>query len=345
MNTVVFSHQKIELPQPSLLPNKMELFDKLRERDIQPIMSFGGEAAFGDTHVEAYTLTREDLVHRTTSIALSEVGVIVNRLSRSFKRAALPESWNSADIPTVNENELRSLAFRKHRMQKEVFAHFGLGIPTALVETPTDVTEFIELNPSEEYIIKPTSGTFSQGVHRLVANDALRAFSEDETKLGTTLIQPAYDFSHAFPESFKAYDKDAQAGFEKWAKSDATKEFRMYGFYTPDRTDVFPAARAMKNGVDNWFFVDPDTIPETLFENTRKVLSRSAQLTGSRAIYGALDIAFGPKNATSDPDYHIVEFNGRMPYLVGYDKHAGVADTLRNMKADQIQRIIQNKEG
>lgn len=343
MNTVVFAHRKAELPKSSLLPNKMELFDKLEQRGIRPVVSLGAEAAFDDTSVEAHELVSEDTVRKTASVALADVGAIANRLDRSFKKMDMPDTWNDAHVATLNENELRSLVFRKHRVQDEVLTPLDLGIPTALVEAPVDAAEFIESNPSEEYIIKPTSGTFSKGVYRLAPEEVIRAFSEDESKLGTTLLQPAYDFSHAFPNSFEAYDHEALDDFEQWSKSNATKELRMYGFYTPDHTDVFPVARAMKDGVDNWFFVDPATVPEKLFTDTRNVLSRAAQLTSSQAIYAALDIAYGSKDKTSDPDYHIVELNGRMPYLVGYDKHAGVADTLRDMKADQIQRVIQNK--
>lgn len=342
MNTALFAHRSETLPVKTLLPGKMELFNKLEQRGIRPVLSFKAESAFSDSAVETYDLTSETTVQKAGEVALADVGVIVNRLDRSVKRDEMPSTWNDARIPALNENELRSLVFRKHRVQDEVFEPLDLGIPSVLVENIADASVFMELNPSAEYIAKPTSGTFSKGILRLSPDEVIETLN-DETKLGKTLLQPAYDFSESLPASFKAYDADAKDGFDTWARSHATKELRMYGFYTPDKTDVFPVGRAMKDGVDHWFFVNPDSIPEKLFTDTRAVLSRAAQLTGSRAIYGAYDVAYGRKDKDSDPEYHAVELNARMPYLVGYDKHAGVADTLRDMKADQIQRIIQNK--
>jgi hypothetical protein len=342
MNTVVFAHRKSELAPSSLLPGKMELFSKLEDRDIRPVISLNAESAFDENSIEAHELTGESATRSIGAIALEDVDVIVNRLDRSVKNSDLPVNWVNAAVPTINENKLRSLVFRKHEMQEKVFDPLNLGIPGVLVETPLDAALFTEQHPSNEYIVKPTSGTFSKGVMRLSADEAVSFFCDDKEKLGKTLIQPAYDFTHAFPSSFEAYDQEASQDFETWSSSRVTKELRMYGFYTPDKTDILPVARAM-NGQDNWFFVNPESLPEKLFTDTRNVLSRAAELTASRAIYGALDIAYGTTSNKIDPDFHIVEFNGRMPYLIGYDKHASVADKLRDMKADQIQRVIQNK--
>ncbi len=68
-------------------------------------------------------------------------------------------------------------------------------------------------------------------------------------------------------------------------------------------------------------------------------MTLAAQETGSRAVSAALDFGYGSLNGET-PDHHIVEYNGRMPYLVGYDKHAGVADKLRDHYADMVHDTI-----
>lgn len=342
MKTVVFAHRGELLPEKTLLPGKMELFDKIQARDINPVLSLNGESAFTDGGVEVAELTSEYSYRKSGSVALDEVGVIVNRLDRSMKQNELPTSWVEADIPVVNNNELRSLVHRKHRFQNEILEPLDMGIPSLLVECLEDAASFVEAHDAAEYILKPTSGTFSKGVMRIKRDNVTSMFT-DESLLGKTIIQPAYDFSQPFPETFRPYDEAAKTDFEHWSASTVTKELRMYGFYTSSQTDVFPVARAMRDGEDSWFFIDPESTPEELYTTTRTVLSRVAHLTGSQAIYGALDIGYGSSSRDTESDYHIVEFNGRMPYLVGYDKHADVADTVREMKADQVQRIITDK--
>lgn len=56
MNTAVYAHPKAGLSEKSLLPGKMPLFDKLRERDIEPVVSLNAESAFLDNEVEFINL-------------------------------------------------------------------------------------------------------------------------------------------------------------------------------------------------------------------------------------------------------------------------------------------------
>lgn len=339
MKTALFSHRKEVMPQTTLLPGKPELFSKLADRDIEAVVTLNGETSFDDMSVEAHELVDDYSTRSIGNRALADTGVIINRLDRSFKKDLMPSTWLDAQIPTINENELRSLAFRKHRMQEEVFKPLDLGIPTKLVDSMVDAAVFMEENPSLYYIAKPTSGTFSKGIEKL-NKDAVLSYFSDESRLGSVILQPAYDFSAPFEAAIKPYDTESRTMFDTWAHSNATKEFRMYGFYTHGTVDAFPVARAMQDGQDNWFFVDPETVPDELYDATRKVLARTAFITGSKAIYGALDIAYGSQDPSQDPSYNIVEFNGRMPYMIGYDKHAGVADVLRDRFADQIHDTV-----
>lgn len=338
MKTALFAHSKESLPQKTLMPGKPELFAKLAERDIEGLVSLSGEAAFSDTAVETSALVDDYSFRKVGARSLDQVGIIVNRLDRVFKLEAMPQTWLDADVPIVNKNELRSLAYRKHRMHDEVFAPLGIGMPTKLIDSVADAALFIEENIADAYIAKPTSGTFSKGVEKVARADVVSFFAGIENP-GTMILQPAYDFTVPFERALQPYDKKAEADFDTWARSNATKELRMYGFYAHGATDVFPVARAM-NGEDNWFFVNPESVPEALRATTHAVLARTALLSGSSSIYGALDIAYGSKTTDEAPSYEVVEFNGRMPYMIGYDKHAAVADLLRDKFADQIQQSV-----
>lgn len=343
MNTALFSFRKEQLPKATLLTGKPELFDKLRQREIDPRISLNGEAAFDASSVETHELLDENTVQAIGAVALEEVGVIVNRLDRSFKMDQMPTTWQQAMPPIENENAMRSLVFRKHRVQNELFEPLGLGMPTRLVESYLDVDAFLHEHPASAYIAKPTSGTFSKNIHRLAPSDVGNYFA-DNGGFGETILQPAYDFSLPLPNTLRPYDEASREAFDTLSASDLTKELRMYSFYSPQNTTVFPVARAMKDGEDKWFFVDPESLPETLVEDTKKVISRAALLTGSKAVYAALDIGYGSLD-NGDPQYHAIELNGRMPYMIGYDKHHDVADTLREHFADQVQDTINDSKG
>jgi len=344
MNTALFSYKVDALKPGGLLSGKPELFKKLEERDVTPLVTLNGESAFSGDAVEVNKLITDSTVRSIGKESLQEVGIIVNRLDRSVKMDEMPTPWQDSMPPIMNENALRSLVFRKHRVQNEVLKPLGLGMPTRLIDSYLDIDAFLQEHPDSFYIVKPTSGTFSKGVKRVAASEVADYISENQG-FGKLIIQPAYDFSLPFPDTVKPYDASSAEDFAALNNDRSmTKELRMYGFYSPEVTATFPVARAMKDGVDNWFFVDPDSLPPELEINVKKVMGRAAQLTGSRAIYAAYDVAYGNRENT-DPEYQTVELNGRMPYLLGYDKHPGIADILRTHLANQIQQVTHLKNG
>jgi hypothetical protein len=337
-DTAVFAYPKDELPNPGLLPGKMNLFGKLRERGVTPLVSRRAETAFDDSSIEAGVLVAENEVRAVGRTALEQVGVIVNRLDRSIKKDRLAEAVASDLPPLINENELRSLVFRKNRVQDEILADLGLGMPSVLLQSEDDVQKFVEANGEGEYFVKPNSGTFSKGIKRLDAADIHKHVASEES-YGKTLLQPAYDFSGAFDASIRPLDARSREDFETFNVNGTTKELRMYGFLGPNGVDVYPVARSMKDA-DHWLFIDPESLPEKLYTDTKSVFQKAGQLTNSKAIYGALDIGYGARQGEV-PDYHVVEFNGRAPYMIGFDKHPEVANTLRDMFADQIASLTE----
>jgi len=335
MKTALFSYPGDKVPSGGMLPGKDDLFRKLQERDIDPRVSFQAENAFADGVVDTHHLVGESGSRHAGNVALENVGVIVNRLDRSFRLDDLPEPWQEGMPPVENNNTLRSLAFRKNRVQAELLEPLGLGMPTSLIEAPADVDAFLESVVADEYIIKPTSGTFSKGIERVAKNQVATYFRDHPDQLGKVIIQPAYNFGLKIPDSIHPYDALAREDFDAVAKSDMIKEFRVYGMYSPEKTIVFPVLRGIKDGTDNWAAVDPESFPAHVLKDAQDVVERAAHLTGSRAIYAALDVGYGQLD-NAEPQFQQIEFNGRMPYLLGKDKHVAAANVLRDHFADQI---------
>lgn len=343
-NTALFSFKTETLPRPkhgsSTLPDKVELFEKLRQRDINPVVTKDAEAAFEDEDVIAHELEQEFTTQPIGNVALDSVGVVVNLLDRSFKKDRMPDTWNDAMLPTVNENAVRSLAFRKEQMHREVLQPLGLGMPTALASTATDVAIFTHEHPADSYILKPNSGSYSIGVlHPMTADQAI-AYIADKTPDKPLIIQPKYDFARPFAPEIKSYDATSQEAFEGWGKSGLMKEFRMYAFNSPTVTNIFPVARTMHGGNDNWLFVDPESIPEKLFVDTGRIVSAISRAKGAKAVQAAVDFGYGAQSSSGPSDYHVIEVNAKMPYIISYDKHRQVADTLREHYADMLQDTI-----
>lgn len=332
--TATFAFRGESITPGGLLPDKKDLFDKLRDRDVQPIVSLGAEAAFTPDGVISHDLVNESDLRAVGVTPREDVGVIINRLDRSVKLDDMPDSWRDDMPPVANNNTLRSLAFRKHRVQSEILEPLDAGIPTALIESIVDVDVFLQAYPAKEYVIKPTSGTFGKGVVHVKASEVMQQFADPEI-FGKMIIQPAYDFSLDLPDSIRPYDEKAKADFEAVAKGDMAKEIRMYGMYSPDATVVYPVLRGLKDGTDYWAAIDPDSVPEQVTNRSRDIIARIAHETGSRAVYSALDIGYGSLDG-ADPEFKEIEFNGRMPYLFGKDKHVAVAGILRDHLADQI---------
>ncbi len=354
MNKVLFSFKAETVPSKNTtLPNKAELFEKLRERDLDPVVSLQGEAAFDELGVQAHELMSEADTRALGHVGLDKVGLIVNRLDRIFRLGEstgkngqplsyLPEEWQAANVPRINENAMRSLAFRKEKVQREIFEPLGLGMPTQLVENSIDAIVFAHENPAEEYIIKPNTGASGgKGVDTVAAAD-LASVAGMYAQNGNMIIQPKYDFSRGMHPALRPYDAMSTEAFDAWSKSESMKELRTYVNLSPTKLSMLTVGRAIKDGVDHWFFVDQDSVPQQVFDDAESAVRLAAQETNSLAVTAAIDSGYGSLNGEA-PAHHIIEFNGRMPYLMGYDKHAGVADKLRENYADQIADTIAHR--
>lgn len=337
-SAVCFAYRYRRATPQNLLPGRPELFEKLRALELDPVVSLDAEEAFADGGVQAWMLIEhgESITHSSLGrLALgSDVPVIVNRVGRSLKTTVeLP--------PMINENKTRSLGHRKWDAYQKVLLPLGIGIETSLVNTPDDVDKFLETTQAETLIVKPQIGTFGKGVQRVERAKAAGLFAANQKWYGAYILQPAYDIQSTFPSTIRPYDHASTEDFERYNAKGKDKELRMYGFHANGKTAVFPAARARHNDQDYWFFVDPDTIPHEVAAGAAMAIDKAALASGAVALYGTADYVWGSSRPDEDQSWKIMEMNMRDPYLIGYDKHPGVADKLRTMFASQIRQTVE----
>jgi len=338
---VCLSYRADELPAGGNLSGREQLFDMLRGYDLQPVVSLGAEGAYQGDQLRVHELLSEQVAGAAGQVALQGVGLIVNRLDRSIKKDRLDQPQLLP--PMINENTMRSLAFRKHRTNDEVLAPLGINIPTALVVSPEVVGNFLDTHQADEYVVKPNSGTNGRGVQRLDGASVRRLFAEQPDLYDKQIVQPAYDFQAAFPAGLRPYDAASAEAFEGWNRPGVNKELRIYGFHSPQQTTTFPVGRAIHGEADQWFFVDPESVPARLLERTAAAMRLAAEVSGSAAVLGTVDFGYGVLGDQA-PDWRAIELNGKAPYVLGYDKHAGVADALRTQLAAQIAETVRMPE-
>ncbi|MDL2341700.1 MAG: hypothetical protein QFB87_01305 [Patescibacteria group bacterium] len=340
-NAVCFAYQPEHLPPDTRLPDRAELFAKLRALDLDPFVSLNAEQAFGPDTVQAIGLDPK-IKRDHRQIAFEGLGLIVNRLNRSIKSELLAVT----ELPTlINENAVRKIAWHKEVAAEQVLAPLDLGIPTALVTEPEDVDRFLEQYTAPRFILKPRHGNFGAGTHLLSRHRTLKFYSQHPDLLAKHVIQPAYNFNRPFPTSIKALNRQTAETFDACNRSGITKELRMYAFLSPTGVTTHPAARAVKPSADGkqlhsrWFFVDPESIPNELVTQTERVVQRTAQLTASRAVYAAVDYGYGTISGVS-PSWQIIELNALSPGMINYKDNQLVADRLQTMFSQQIRDTI-----
>lgn len=320
-----------------LMPDRPLLFGMLAERGLGTVVSSSAAAPFAEAgFVEAGRpeWTEEGMLvfGAAGKIALhQEVRAIVNRASRVLRTPDLP--------PVINEDATRFLGYNKWRIHQEVFEQLGIGMPTAKIDLPADVESFLETHASSRFVAKPfKGGTYGNGVLTLDRDSVLPTFDADTDIYGTHILQPHYDLTVPFPAGLRPYDCASREQFTAQNQPGKRKELRMYGFHTDGVTYTFPAARTLDPG-DNWFFIDPDSVPETVVRQTGETISQISKVTGARGMYCAVDFGYGGNN-TEEASWRLIEANMRSPYMIGSDKHAGVAYALRTLFADQLRQLV-----
>jgi hypothetical protein len=332
----IFSYRGSQPKLGGNLSGLPQLFSLLQDRDVIPFISLEGEQAFQEEGINVHEMRVDaSIVAAEGLLQYGQAGTLINRLNRTLDYDRLPPS---VELPSmINENASRDITNEKHAVYERVLRPFNIGIATMLLTPDVDVGQFIDENMSEFYMLKPNRGSGGKGLETIARDDLLRI--EAAGFDGSMIIQPMYDFTGRLPAGLKQYDAASTDLFEDVKGSSASKELRVYGFHNAERTDVFAVGRAITEGTDDWFFIDPDTVEPDVFLKTQEAIRHTAHLTGALKMYGALDFGYGGL-AGDENKWHAIELNSKQPYLIGYDKHAGVAHRLRSLFADQISSPI-----
>ncbi len=321
-----------------LMPDRPELFGLLEEYDLRPVVSTGAEAAFDATgNVEAFEVETDDITVRPLGklVLHDEVRVIINRADRTLRTPDLPT--------TINAGPVRSLGHRKWDAHRKVLEPMGIAMPTLMVASEQDVNDFADQIEAESFVAKPNTGRFEAGVYRVKREDAVQLFRDNAEWYGKYILQPAYDLTEPLPEEIEPLDDDiSRQLFAELNQPGLTKEMRMYGFHADGQTCIYPVARTVGEG-GRWFFVEPDTVPSSLYEKTDLAMKRVADVAGATALYGALDFGYGSTGTDEAPHWPVIEMNLRSPYLLGKNKHPAVALELRRMFAERINAAARQK--
>ena len=340
-NPVCFAYAPNRLPSDLRLPGRPELFDILRCHDVTPFLTIGGETALAGQQAQIFQLPG-DTVRVAEPIDVAAIALLVNRLDRSIKPERLP---GLVIPPMINENAVRRIGYHKDLADREILEPLGYGMPTTVVVTPEDASAFAEAYQYDQYFLKPRHGNFGAGTHKLDRAGLAALFAANPDRLDKMIIQLAYDFSIPFPSSIKPLDRKTTEQFESLNIVGNTKELRMYGFVSPGKTRLFPAARVLRPNLktgkteSTWFFVDPESIPRQVIGESHDVLQQTARRTGSLALYGAVDFGFGTAD-DNDFSWTVIELNCLAPGMISREQNVYVATKLQLLFADQIRSTI-----
>jgi len=340
-NAVCFAYAPEKLPADSRLPDRVELFEILKSNDLRPFVTLGGESAFTNDHINPSRLDG-DVDPITSQLNRNELGLIVNRLDRSIKH----DSLSNPDVPPmINENAVRKIGYHKERAAREILSPLGLSMPTALITSSDDIDRFVQEHDYDQYFLKPRHGSFSAGTYKMGKAALAKFYSDNPNMFDKHIVQPAYDFSRPFPRSIKSLTRSTNEEFDRLNVAGNTKELRMYSFVSPGKVDLYPAARvlqpdaASRKTVSAWFFVDPESIPQTLIEQATDVTTHIASITGSYAMYGAVDFGYGTADSQL-PDWKIIELNILAPGMISRSENRFVATKLKTLLSNQIRATI-----
>lgn len=331
MSAIVFAHRN-EAPHvysEGYLAGIEPVFGQLQAAGIEVVQTSNAEAAFTDQNVIGLTHNQGERNQR--SLPHEQVGGIVNVLHRNVKLELLPESQRA---PWINQNNVRTLGYHKQMMHDQVLLPLGLGIPTVLADSKPAVESFLAQQSTDSFIAKLNRGAGTNSTQILDRQQINAELTSQEWQEKPRVLQPAFDFTRPFPNSIRAYDTTAQENFNTFSNGDTVKEMRMYCFQALGETAVFPVGRNMGEG-PNWFFVDPESLPEKLAEETARIATQVGAVTDTKSLYSAVDFGYGAMGS-EDADWHVIEGNIRSPHMILEKAHAGVAMVLRKLFAEQL---------
>lgn len=344
-HTICFALGKNNVERSRLLPYRAKLIEKLAERGVASVVahSYDGDQPYDFmSEVDVWQPAFDNLGKmRVTSLGRTVLSESMDAVVNYYRTLSAP-----AHLPVINKGAVRRYGLDKAKAFTDIFVPLDLGISTFSAKNKADVVLALDTIESSRVVVKPIAGISGKGVvicERHELHDWAAKITPDDSK--PYIVQPYVDFTQSFPSMMKPYTTAEREHYEELSATGRSKELRMYSFYSSQGIDCFPVARASAQGdrhmgEDNWFFVDPESVPSILVDDSTRVISRLAALTNAKSIYAATDWGYGAIDG-ADPAWSLIETNVRTPYLLGYDKHSEVADMVHELFAMHITAAAQ----
>ncbi len=90
---------------------------------------------------------------------------------------------------------------------------------------------------------------------------------------------------------------------------------------------------------DSWVYLDPDSVPAVMVEQTSAVMEALGLHTGIKEIHAATDWVYASSRSSPDAHWPPMEINATEPQLVFEQQHTATARLQVGMLADQMLRI------
>lgn len=268
------------------------------------------------------------------SVALNDFDVIRNIL-KMFE--------SDTDTPTLNPNNIRSMARDKYSIAKDVFMPLDLYnrdfIKLGVDKADSEISDMLDLIHGDKIVAKPISGMRSQGVF-------VGSKPEIITKLAGRqkdyILEEKLNFNNAFPK-IRAINEAEQNSLDNANSMGLNKELRMYYFGNKEWDSVVRAAPLGENNFisDEWINIDLETIPIDLIDKSNDVISKIQSLMAERdrEFHIAIDWVFANSSSNHQPTWQIMEVNAAEPQLVQLNENYEVGSRQHKKLATQLSRI------
>lgn len=265
--------------------------------------------------------------------------------SAGVVRSVTPVLDLASGAPQLNDPTVRALA-RDKFLTAELLKRTGLhdGSIAVSVDTTFD-RDVLDAIDGPMVFIKPRFGSRSEGVlGRMTKADAERELTGSRDT--EYVIEPLVDFSHQWPGEIRALDQENQSLLDRANREGANKELRAYSF---GEGEFYFVGRAAQPGatdlrVDDWVFLDQDTIPRTVRALAQEVYVRFAEASGVNEMHLGIDMYYAPSASSGDqPTWRTGEVNAGEPQLANYEENQQAAEEQRKHLALQIARIARKR--
>jgi hypothetical protein len=129
---------------------------------------------------------------------------------------------------------------------------------------------------------------------------------------------------------------------------DAPKEIRMLWFYNDGAVEWKPILRLTemedhgpgqpRTSTDEYCFIKDDSVPETIVDGTKQILTKMSEQSGKKFMSGAIDFTYAKSVFDSQPRWYVMEGNFWQPVPPSREENKEmrewfVKETIHNLLA------------